>query len=164
MTTPASEPSAAKANVARYLQLSALIVLCDQASKIAVVAFLAPGEALDIAPGVDLVLVYNTGAAFSLLASAGGWQRWFLLALSLAICVFLFAWLRRLPATDKRAAVGIALILGGAIGNIIDRAYLGYVVDFIDVSYAGYHWPAFNIADSAITVGAATLIAGAWSK
>lgn len=151
-------------SVMKWLWLSGGVAACDQASKAVATAFLAPGDVVAVMPGVNLVLVHNTGAAFSLLASAGGWQRWFLLALALAVCAFLFAWLRRLSPSETRAAVGIAFLIGGAAGNIIDRVFLGYVVDFIDVSYANYHWPAFNVADSAITLGAGLVIWSAWSK
>lgn len=148
----------------RWLWLSAAVVACDQASKWLATAFLAPGEVAALVPGVNLVLVYNTGAAFSLLATAGGWQRWVLLALALVICVFLLSWLRRLAPEERRAAVGVALILGGAAGNMIDRALLGHVIDFMDVYYASYHWPTFNVADGAITVGVVAIIAGMWEK
>lgn len=159
-------PDAAEAppGAMKWLRLSAAVIVCDQIAKALATAWLAPGEVTAVIPGVNLVLVYNTGAAFSLLATAGGWQRWFLLAIALAVSVFLLAWLRRLEPGEKCAAVGVALLLGGAIGNMIDRAWLGHVIDYMDVYYQSYHWPAFNVADAAITAGAVAVIASMWEK
>lgn len=106
----------------------------------------------------NLTLLYNKGAAFSFLANAGGWQRWFFLILTTAVSIFIYFWLRKLKPHQRLQYTALALILGGAIGNLIDRAIYGYVIDFIDVYYGSYHWPAFNIADSAITIGAFLLI------
>ena len=109
-------------------------------------------------PSFNLLLTYNTGAAFSFLAGAGGWQRWFFLGLGSLVSIGLIVWLRRLKPTETRLATALALILGGAIGNLIDRAWLGQVIDFIQIYYQHWYWPAFNLADSAITVGAALLV------
>ena len=142
----------------RWLWLSLLVVVLDQLSKYLVEAWLTPYQALALLPSLNFTLVYNTGAAFSFLADAGGWQRWFFLVLSLVIGVVLVVWLRRLRKGETTTAVALSLILGGALGNAIDRALHGHVVDFIDVYYRGWHWPAFNIADSAICVGAGLLM------
>ena len=143
----------------RYLWLSLLVVVLDQASKQYADRVLEFQRPLTVIPGLfEWRLSYNTGAAFSFLASAGGWQRWFLLALALVISAVLIGWMRRLGPDEKLTAIGLALILGGAIGNVIDRALLGHVIDFIQVWLGSYPWPAFNLADSFITLGAALLI------
>ncbi len=111
-----------------------------------------------IAPFVNLTLIYNTGAAFSFLSEAGGWQRWFFSILAIGVSLLIIVWLKRLPKDQRWVAAGLALILGGALGNQFDRLLLGHVIDFIDVYYATYHWPTFNIADSAITIGASILV------
>jgi signal peptidase II len=103
-------------------------------------------------------MAHNTGAAFSFLAQAGGWQRWFFVGLTVIISTGLIIWLKKLSSAAKLEAISISMILGGAIGNVIDRLCHGYVIDFLDVYYGSYHWPTFNIADSAIVVGAALLI------
>lgn len=145
-----------------YLWWSVAVAICDQSSKWLVVSQLSWGDTVAVFPGLSLTLVYNTGVAFSMLATMGDGLRWFLLILSLAICLFLLNWLRRLSPDEKITAFGIALIIGGAIGNMIDRAWQGYVVDFVDVYYKNHHWPTFNVADSAITIGALMLIAAIW--
>ena len=115
--------------------------------------------AVAILPSLNLVLVHNPGAAFGLLSQAGGWQRWFFIAAGLAIGVFVAVWLRRAARSGRGwLSAGLCLVLGGALGNVWDRIVRGAVVDFIDVHYGRYHWPAFNVADAAITVGAAILI------
>ncbi len=148
--------------VEKWLWLSGFIVVCDRLSKWCVSEALALGEGIPIIPGLNIALLHNAGAAFGILASAGGWQRWFLLFVSATVCTFLFVWLRRLKSQETACAIGIALMIGGALGNMIDRAWMGFVVDFIDIYYLGYHWPTFNIAGSAITVGAATTIMSTW--
>jgi len=135
------------------LVIAALIVAADQATKALALSLLAPYAPVDVLPVLNFTLAFNPGAAFSFLAAAGGWQRWFLVVVALAVSVYLLVWLRGLSAGDRLQAVGLGLILGGAIGNVIDRLRLGEVIDFIDVHYAGWHWPAFNIADSAISIG-----------
>jgi signal peptidase II len=141
----------------RWLAVSAAIVAADLATKAWVSAAFTYGEVRQITPFFNLVLTHNEGAAFSFLAQAGGWQRWFFAAIAVAVSAVVVAMLRRQHA-EPRAAVALALVLGGALGNLWDRVMLGYVVDFVQVHAAGYYWPAFNVADSAITVGVAILI------
>jgi signal peptidase II len=142
----------------KYLWLSALVVVLDQVSKWVMVSWLSLYETVAVIPYFNLTMAHNTGAAFSFLAGAGGWQRWFFIGLTSVISSVLFVWLKNLSAQAKLEAVSISLILGGAIGNVIDRFYFGYVIDFLDVYVGSYHWPAFNIADSAICIGAVLLI------
>ncbi len=111
-----------------------------------------------VIPGLNWTLCYNKGAAFSFLANAGGWQRWFLMTVSLGVSIALIIALRNIDRNDKLLYWGLALVLGGAVGNLIDRMVFGYVIDFIDVYYQYWHWPAFNIADTAISIGAGLLI------
>ncbi|MFN3593352.1 MAG: signal peptidase II [Thiobacillaceae bacterium] len=148
-----------------WLWLSALVLVLDQASKRLVMASLTPyQEVIAVTPFFNLVHVHNTGAAFSLFADQPGWQRWFFLAVA-SIASGVILWL--LAATRGRTlfAIGLALILGGALGNLIDRLAYGHVVDFLDFHAAGWHWPAFNLADSAITLGAGLLIwDGLWGS
>jgi signal peptidase II len=139
--------------------LSGSVVALDQATKFLAEMLLAMHQPVPILPSFNLMLTYNTGAAFSFLADAGGWQRWFFLGLGAAVSLGLTVWLTRLKPGEKRLAVALALILGGAVGNLIDRAWLGQVIDFIQIYYDRWYWPAFNIADSAITIGAMLLVA-----
>ena len=145
-------------NVGRWYSLAVLIVVLDQLTKQWVSSSFSYGESLELLPFLNLTLVHNMGAAFSFLSDAGGWQRWFFAIVSLIVSVVLIVWLSRLPARQYLLATALALVLGGAIGNLWDRVFLGYVVDFIDVFYQKHHWPAFNIADTSITVGAILLI------
>jgi len=141
-----------------WLWLTALVLVLDQVSKLAVLATLTPyQDVVRLAPFFNLVHVHNTGAAFSLFADQAGWQRWFFLAVAL-IASGVILWLLR--ATRGRApfSIALSLILGGALGNVIDRLAYGHVIDFLDFHVAGWHWPAFNVADSAITLGAGLLI------
>lgn len=142
----------------KWLWLSAVVLVIDQITKLAAEQFLTWGQPVPLLPFLNLTLLYNTGAAFSFLSQAGGWQRWFFIVLAAVISLVLLGWLRKLEAGQRVTAAGLALILGGALGNLIDRLVYGHVVDFIDFYYGSWHWPAFNVADSAITVGAATLI------
>jgi signal peptidase II len=142
----------------KWLWLSLGVIVLDQTTKQIAEATLMAYEAVPVLPSFNLTLMYNTGAAFSILADAGGWQRWFFLVLSLAISVVLVIWLSRLEASERYLATALALVLGGALGNFIDRVVFGHVIDFIQVYYDRWYWPAFNIADSAITIGAALLI------
>jgi len=142
----------------KWLGLSALVILLDQSTKLIAVNSLALYESIAIFPGFNLTLLYNTGAAFSFLSNAGGWQRWFFIGLAMLISLFIVFWMRSLKKDNYWLLVALALVLGGAIGNVIDRIYLGYVIDFIDIYYQTNHWPAFNIADSSITIGAIMLI------
>lgn len=133
------------------------VAALDQAVKALVQSELAPGEVVLVTGFFNLVLVFNTGAAFSFLAGASGWQREFFVAITLVAAVVIVMLLRRHPG-ERLFSVGLTLILGGALGNLYDRLTLGKVVDFLDFHAFGWHWPAFNVADSAITVGAALLI------
>ena len=147
----------------KWIWLSALTVVLDQLTKKIAEAELLLHKPIAIFPSFNFTLMYNKGAAFSFLSEAGGWQRIFFVALSTIISIFLFFWLKQISSDDKQKnnqllQIAIALILGGAIGNLIDRAMTGAVVDFIQLYYSTYYFPAFNIADSAITVGAALLI------
>lgn len=142
----------------RWLWISLLVIALDQLSKIMADQLLSYAQPVEVMPMFNLTLLYNKGAAFSFLASAGGWQRWFFLVLTLLVSAFIFNWLRKLKPHQLMQMVSLSLILGGALGNLIDRAIYGHVIDFIDVYYQQYHWPAFNIADSAISIGAVLLI------
>lgn len=142
----------------RWLWLSAAVVVLDQATKIVAEHMLVMHRPVELMPFLNLTLTYNTGAAFSLLSQAGGWQRWFFAGLSVAVSVVLVIWMWRSSPRERWLACGLALVLGGALGNLWDRLVLGAVVDFIDVFYGSWHWPAFNIADSAICVGAFMLV------
>ena len=142
----------------KWLWLSLLIVVLDQITKQVAEANLPLHQLVEVLPGFDWYLTYNTGAAFSLLAEAGGWQRWFFTVIGIVVGIVILFWLRKLTATEKWTAVSLCLILAGDIGNLIDRIYYGHVIDFIQVWIGNYPWPAFNIADSAISVGAVLLI------
>ena len=141
----------------KWLALSAAIVILDQLTKYAVSATLAPREAIEVTSFFNLVLAHNRGAAFSFLAGASGWQREFFIGIAVIASVWIVWLLRRYPR-ETLFCTALALVLGGAIGNVIDRVALGAVVDFLDFHAYGYHWPAFNVADSAITCGAVLLI------
>ena len=141
----------------RWLALSALVVAADLATKVWVTRSFSTGDVVTVTPFFNLVLVYNTGAAFSFLADAGGWQRWFFMTVSAAVSVVI-VWLLRRHHRDRLMACALALVLGGALGNLYDRATLGKVVDFVQLHAAGYYWPAFNVADSAISVGVVLLV------
>jgi len=143
---------------APWFALAAAIVLADQLAKWAALSLLRPGEPLALTGFFNLVLVFNRGAAFSFLADAPGWQQPFFIAVALAAAAIVSWMLWRYPARRLLCA-GLALILGGALGNLWDRVAYGHVVDFLDLHAMGWHWPAFNVADSAISVGAAILIA-----
>jgi signal peptidase II len=140
-----------------WFAASAGIVAVDQVTKWLVLASFAPGERRELTGFLNLVLWFNKGAAFSFLADAEGWQRPLLVAFALAAAVVVSVLLVRSPG-KRMFAGGLALILGGALGNVIDRVRFGHVVDFIDLHAGGWHWPAFNVADSAITLGAVLLI------
>lgn len=141
-----------------WLALSLIIFIADQITKYYANTLLDLHVPNAIWPSFNLTLVYNKGAAFSFLSDASGWQRWFFIVLGTIIAVVIIKWLRDLPRHEKWYAMALALVLGGAFGNVCDRIFIGYVIDFIDVYYAGYHWPVFNIADSAISVGAVMLV------
>ncbi|MFD2231558.1 signal peptidase II [Alkalimarinus sediminis] len=137
----------------KWLWLSAVVVVLDLGTKWLATDMLDYAISVPVLPFFNFTLLHNTGAAFSFLANAGGWQRWFFAALAVAISVMLVKWLASIKG-DKWLAIAIALVLGGALGNLYDRVLLGYVVDFLHFYWESYHFPAFNVADSAITVGA----------
>lgn len=141
-----------------WLGLSLLAIGLDQWTKSIASAHLTYGEAQAVFPCLDWTLLHNHGAAFSFLSDAGGWQRYLFTGMAVLVSVIFVFWLLRLPKNASMLAAGIALVLGGAIGNLIDRVSLGYVVDFISVYYNNHYFPAFNIADSAITLGTIFLI------
>lgn len=142
----------------RWYLLALAVIGLDQYSKALASDSLAYGEPVPVFPWFDLTLYHNTGAAFSFLSDAGGWQRFFFAAIAVGVSAMLVVWLYRLPRGSRLLALSLALVLGGALGNLWDRLALGYVVDFISLHYAGYYFPAFNVADSAITAGAAGMI------
>jgi len=147
----------------RWLPLAAGVVLADQLSKGWIERAFALYDSIPLLPVLDFTRLHNPGAAFSFLAGAGGWQRWAFTGLALGVSVGILAWLRGVPARSQSAlAAGLALILGGAIGNVVDRIQHGYVVDFIHVHWGRAYFPAFNIADAAITVGAGLLLLDAF--
>lgn len=151
----------AKTNALPWLLLSALVIALDQFTKWLALARLGSVGSVEVIPGVlNWTLAFNPGAAFSFLADQDGWQRWLFAALALGVSAILIVWLARTPRHDWKEAAPLALVIGGALGNLIDRLRLGHVVDFIHVHWQGvWHYPAFNIADSAIFVGAVMLIA-----
>ena len=138
--------------------ITVLVILLDQLTKVIADNQLLYHSPVEIMPMFNFTLMYNKGAAFSFLANAGGWQRWFFLILTSAVSIFIYFWIRKLKTHQVFKYVALALILGGALGNLIDRAIYGHVIDFLDVYYQQHHWPAFNIADSAIFIGAILLI------
>lgn len=152
------EKSAAKQAIWPYLLLAVIVIAFDQVTKLAVLDHFEPGERLGVIPGLfDLTLLFNRGAAFSFLAGHDGWQRWFFVVIALAASIFILYLLLRHPQqTMFNFALG--LILGGAVGNVIDRLFYGQVVDFLLFYQGNWYFPAFNVADSAITVGAVLLI------
>ena len=144
-------------DMGKWLALAALIVVADQLAKFAAVQHLAINKVVAVTPFFNLVLVYNSGAAFSILADAAGWQRGLFIAIALVASAWIVYLLRKYPH-QRLFALALSLVLGGAVGNVIDRILIGAVIDFLDFHAFGYHWPAFNVADSAITCGAALLI------
>jgi signal peptidase II len=142
----------------RWYAVAVLVIVLDQYTKLLAESDLDYGRPVEVLSWFNLTLQYNTGAAFSFLSDAGGWQRYFFSAVALAISVALMIWLYTMPRAEKLLAAALALILGGALGNLWDRLVLGHVVDFISVHYGGWYFPAFNLADAAISVGAALMI------
>ena len=140
-----------------WLGLSGLVIALDQLTKFWIVSAFKLGQSVELASFFNLVLVYNRGAAFSFLSDAAGWQRWFFVGLALLVSAWLAA-LIRFHAAERLMPLAASLILGGALGNVIDRIRFGAVADFLDVHAAGWHFPAFNVADSAISVGVALLV------
>jgi len=141
----------------KYLMVTAGVVALDQLTKLAAAAYLVRGS-IDLAPFLSLTLIHNTGAAFGFLNRAGGWQNFFFIGVASVACAVILYMLRRLPRRELLVGVGLALILGGALGNLIDRLLHGHVIDFILFYYRTWQWPAFNVADSAISVGAVLLV------
>ncbi|HEY2274298.1 MAG TPA: signal peptidase II [Steroidobacteraceae bacterium] len=149
----------------RWLPLSLAVIIADQASKAWILHHFFLFERVHLLPVLDLILTYNTGAAFSMLADAAGWQRWVFVTLAIGVSVTLVLWLRRLAAASHALiACGLALIVGGALGNMLDRLRLGHVIDFIHAHWGPHYFPAFNVADSAITIGAGLLLLDAWRE
>lgn len=140
-----------------WLGLAVIWILLDQLTKIAILKTFTYGQSRPITGFFNLVLAYNKGAAFSFLAAAGGWQRWFFTGLGIAAALFI-VWLLKRHSAQKLFCFALALILGGALGNVIDRVVYGHVVDFLDFHLNTYHWPAFNVADCGISIGAVLLI------
>jgi signal peptidase II len=149
----------------RWLPLSLAVIIADRIVKLWMIHHFAPLERVHLLKVLDIILTYNTGAAFSFLADASGWQRWLFVLLALGVSAALIVWMRRLDArVHGLLACGLALIVGGALGNMVDRITTGRVVDFIHVHWGAHYFPAFNIADSAITIGAALLLLDAWHE
>jgi signal peptidase II len=142
----------------KYLWITLLVIVLDQVSKQLAEHYLVFHNPVPIIPLFNLTLSYNTGAAFSFLSEAGGWQRWFFIGLALLVSAVILFWLYKLTTQDKWVAIALSLVLGGAIGNVIDRVLFGHVIDFLHVYYQQWSWPIFNIADSAISVGVAILL------
>lgn len=143
----------------KWLWLSLLALVLDQGSKLLIDGSMQLYQSIPVLPSFNLTYVHNTGAAFSFLSQAGGWQRWFFVVLAVAISLGIAVWLARLQKHETLLAAALALVLGGAVGNLIDRLAYGYVIDFLDVYYRSWHWPAFNIADSAISLGVVLMLA-----
>ena len=140
-----------------WLSIALFVVLVDQFTKVMIVDRFVLGDGFAVSSFFNIVRVHNHGAAFSFLASAGGWQRWFFMGLGV-VATTVMVWMLKKHSHQALFSFAIACVLGGAVGNVIDRALYGYVVDFLDFHHAGIHFPAFNVADSAITLGAACLI------
>jgi signal peptidase II len=141
-----------------WLGVTALVIALDWFTKQRVSEALELYRPLEVFSWLNITLAHNYGAAFSFLSDASGWQRWFFIGLASVVSLVLLVWLLRLPRREWVTALGLALVLGGAIGNLVDRVQLGYVVDYIDVHFGGWHYPAFNVADSAITCGVILLL------
>ncbi len=141
-----------------WVLIAVVVIGLDLATKAWVSSHFSYGQRLEVLPIFDLVLLHNTGAAFSFLANSGGWQRWFFVGIAVVASLIIWGWLNRLEPTEKITALALALILGGALGNLHDRFFYGYVVDFLAFHWQHSYFPAFNIADSAITLGAILLI------
>ncbi|HQS58191.1 MAG: signal peptidase II [Gallionellales bacterium 35-53-114] len=152
-----------RVKTASWLSLAALIIVLDQLSKLWITSHFFYGESLPVVKFFNLVLAHNTGAAFSFLSDAGGWQRWLFSAIALIASVWIVRLLRQ-HAHETLFCLALALVLGGALGNLIDRVAYGYVVDFLDFYWGNYHFPAFNVADSAISAGAALLLLDSFKK
>lgn len=142
----------------KWIWIAVVVVILDQLTKYIASTSLEMYQPIAVMPMFNWTLMHNPGAAFSFLANESGWQRWFFAVIAVVVSVVIVLWIKRLEQHEKWQAIALALILGGAVGNVIDRIYLGYVVDFIQVYYQQWYWPAFNIADSAISIGVAMII------
>lgn len=151
-----------RAVMLKFLWLSALVLVLDQISKFWIDANFMLYESLALLPVFNLTYVRNTGAAFSFLGQAGGWQRWFFMGLAIVASGMLTRWLWQLKPSQYWQAAGLSLVLGGAVGNLVDRTLYGYVIDFFDFHVGEWHFAAFNVADSAITVGVVLLLIDAF--
>ncbi len=141
----------------KWLLLSGIVIVLDRITKLAVMRTFTLHESIDVTPFFNMVFVYNRGAAFSFLSDAGGWQRELFIVIALTASVWI-AWLLRKHPSQRLFCLSLSLILGGALGNVIDRVLYGAVVDFLDFHAFGWHWPAFNVADMAISCGAVLLV------
>jgi signal peptidase II len=157
-TQKALVQSASRWSTLVWFAIAAVVVFADMETKRWASDSLELYRPQELLSWFNLTLAHNYGAAFSFLSDAGGWQRWLFMVLAGSVTLVLFVWLVRLPRGEWRTGLALGLIIGGAVGNLVDRVRLGYVVDFIDVHYGGWHWPAFNIADSAITCGVILLL------
>lgn len=142
----------------KWLWLSGVVIVLDQLTKYFASTALTLYKPVEVMPMFNFTLMHNPGAAFSFLSDASGWQRWFFTVVALVVSTVIVFWIKRLPVHEKWQAIGLAMILGGALGNVIDRVLFGYVIDFIQVYYSEWYWPAFNIADAAISIGVVILI------
>jgi signal peptidase II len=162
---PAAQPHVSRPGFSawRWLPIAVLLIVLDQMSKAWIMRHFINGQNWSVLPVLNITLRYNTGAAFSMLADASGWQRWFFIGLGVIVSIFILGWLWRLNGrTQWLLAVGLCFIVAGALGNVIDRLRLGHVIDFIELHWKDARFPAFNLADSAITVGAALLLLDFW--
>lgn len=154
-----AERSWLNAGASNWLWLTLAVLIADQYTKYLIVENFALYDSITLLPYLDFMRLHNEGVAFSFFASGSGWQRWFFSALGLAVATVILIWLRKLPAQGQHLlAAGLSCIVGGALGNVTDRVFRGHVIDFIRVHYESAYFPAFNVADSAITIGAALLI------
>jgi signal peptidase II len=147
-----------------WLLVTLVVFVLDQLTKHWILANMALYDSFEVFSFFNIVHVHNYGAAFSFLSDQPGWQRWFLTGITTVISIVLLVWLTRLKASEKLLAIALVFVLGGALGNLYDRVVYGYVVDFIDWHYGGYHWPAFNLADAAIFLGAVLLIVDTFTQ
>lgn len=150
----------------RWLWLAALVFVLDISIKLIVMDGMGYGwdNRIEVLPFFNLLYVHNYGAAFSFLSDQSGWQRWFFAAIAFLVSGLLTYWMSKLPASEKWNNIAYAMIIGGAIGNVFDRLVHGFVIDYLDVYWGTYHWPAFNLADSTICVGAAMIILDGFRK
>lgn len=158
VNAPKAQDKAVGNNCLIWLWLAFAVIALDLLTKQLAVSFLEYADPNPVLPFFDLTLLFNYGAAFSFLSDAGGWQRWFFVLIAVGVSVFIVIWMQKTKRNYWWLGMGLSLILGGAIGNLYDRIFQGYVIDFISLHYQNYFFPAFNLADSAITLGAAILI------